>query len=69
MGMIWTVMDLIEYTSRDQTILPGTVLCSGNPGRYEEKDTIKKSKRLRENDLVETEIEKIGVMRNRITKS
>ncbi len=66
--MIWKVHDLVEYTSRDQTLHPGTVLCSGNPGRYEEKDTIRKSKRLRENDIIETEIERIGMMRNKIIK-
>ena len=63
--MIWKVDDLIEYTSRDQTLYPGTVLCSGNPGRYQD-DTIKKSKRLRVGDLIETEIEKIGVLKNKI---
>jgi len=66
--MIWKVHDLIEYTSRDQTLHPCTVLCSGNPGRYGEKETIRKSKRLRENDIIETEIEKIGILRNKIIK-
>ncbi|NHI91053.1 MAG: FAA hydrolase family protein [Candidatus Lokiarchaeota archaeon] len=66
--MIWKVDDLIEYTSRDQTLHPCTVLCSGNPGRFEEKDTIKKSKRLKPGDIIETEIEKIGLMKNKIIK-
>ncbi|MHA1145931.1 MAG: fumarylacetoacetate hydrolase family protein [Candidatus Helarchaeota archaeon] len=66
--MIWTVMQLVEYTSRDQTLHPCTVLCSGNPGKHGEKETMRKSERLREGDVVETEIEKIGVMRNKITK-
>ena len=66
--MIWKVDDLVEYTSRDQTLHPCTVLCSGNPGRYEEKEIIKKSKRLRPNDIIETEIEKIGLLRNKIIK-
>ncbi|MHC1592176.1 MAG: fumarylacetoacetate hydrolase family protein [Candidatus Helarchaeales archaeon] len=66
--MIWTVMELVEYTSRDQTIVPGTVLCSGNPGKYGEEKTIRKSERLRPGDVVETKIEKIGVMRNKIVK-
>ncbi len=62
--MYWNVFQLVSYTSKDQTILPGTVLCSGNPGKV--SDGILKSKRLKSGDVVETEIEKIGTMINKI---
>jgi 2-keto-4-pentenoate hydratase/2-oxohepta-3-ene-1,7-dioic acid hydratase in catechol pathway len=63
--MHWTVFQLVSYTSKDQTLVPGTILCSGNPGKVDAG--IKKSKRLKAGDVVETEIEKIGTMINKIT--
>jgi len=62
--MHWSVFQLVSYTSKDQTLLPGTVLCSGNPGKIDE--SMKRSKRLRPGDVVETEIEKIGTLINKI---
>ena len=62
--MHWNVFQLVSYTSKDQTLLPGTVLCSGNPGKVDE--SMKRSKRLKPGDIVETEIEKIGIMINKI---
>ena len=62
--MYWNVFKLISYTSQDQTLLPGTILCSGNPGKVNEG--MKKSKRLKPGDVVETEIEKIGTLINKI---
>ncbi|MBD3227732.1 MAG: hypothetical protein GF329_06050 [Candidatus Lokiarchaeota archaeon] len=62
--MHWNVLDLVSYSSQDQTLLPGTLLCSGNPGKIDEG--IKKSKRLKPGDIMEAEIEKIGTMTNRI---
>jgi 2-keto-4-pentenoate hydratase/2-oxohepta-3-ene-1,7-dioic acid hydratase in catechol pathway len=64
--MKWSVYQLIEYTSRDQTLLPGTLLLSGNPGRLE-SDSIQRKERLRIGDIVEAEIEKIGLLRNEIS--
>jgi len=63
--MRWSVYQLVAYTSKDQTILPGTLLCSGNPGRLHEK-TIQRKARLRIGDVLEAEIEKIGTLRNEI---
>lgn len=63
--MRWSVYQLVAYTSKDQTILPGTLLCSGNPGRLHEK-TIQRKARLRIGDVLEAEIEKIGTLRNKI---
>ncbi|MFX1299114.1 MAG: fumarylacetoacetate hydrolase family protein, partial [Promethearchaeota archaeon] len=63
--MRWSVYQLIAYTSKDQTLLPGTLLCSGNPGRLHEK-LIQRKARLRIGDVVEAEIEKIGTLKNEI---
>ncbi|MDD1778558.1 MAG: fumarylacetoacetate hydrolase family protein [Candidatus Helarchaeota archaeon] len=65
--MKWSVYQLIAYTSKDQTLLPGTLLFSGNPGRLEDK-TIQRKERLKIGDIVEAEIEKIGTLRNEITE-
>ncbi|NVM52932.1 MAG: fumarylacetoacetate hydrolase family protein [Candidatus Helarchaeota archaeon] len=64
--MKWSVYQLVAYTSKDQTLLPGTLLCSGNPGRLHEK-SIQRKARLRVGDVVEAEIEKIGILKNVIT--
>ncbi|NVM29125.1 MAG: fumarylacetoacetate hydrolase family protein [Candidatus Helarchaeota archaeon] len=63
--MKWTVYQLVEYTSRDQTLLPGTLLCSGNPGRLTTK-SISRKERLKVGDVLEAEIEKIGILHNEI---
>ncbi len=63
--MKWSVYQLIAYTSKDQTLLPGTLLLSGNPGRLTSK-TIKRKERLRVGDVIEVEIEKIGLLKNEI---
>jgi 2-keto-4-pentenoate hydratase/2-oxohepta-3-ene-1,7-dioic acid hydratase in catechol pathway len=65
--MNWSVHQLVAYTSKDQTLLPGTLLFSGNPGRLEEK-TIQRKERLKIGDIVEAEIEKIGTLRNEIAE-
>ncbi len=63
--MNWSVYELIAYTSKDQTLYPGTLLLSGNPGRLEDK-SIQRKERLRIGDVLEAEIEKIGILRNEI---
>ena len=63
--MKWSVHELLAYTSKDQTLLPGTLLLSGNPGRSESK-SIKHKERLRVGDILEVEIEKIGILKNEI---
>lgn len=62
--MHWKVNQLISYTSKNQTIYPGTVILSGNPGKVQ--GIMKKAERLRIDDIVETEIEKIGILNNKI---
>jgi 2-keto-4-pentenoate hydratase/2-oxohepta-3-ene-1,7-dioic acid hydratase in catechol pathway len=55
--------DLIEYCARDQTLYPGEVLGSGTaPGG----SGIELDRRLAPGDLIEMEIEGIGVLRNRV---
>jgi 2-keto-4-pentenoate hydratase/2-oxohepta-3-ene-1,7-dioic acid hydratase in catechol pathway len=63
--MKWTVYQLVSYTSKDQTLMPGTLLLSGNPGRLT-SDTIRRKERLKIGDLIEVEIEKIGILSNEI---
>ena len=62
--MHWSVAKLVSYTSKDQTIYPGTVILSGNPGKV--KGIMRKAERLRNGDIVETEIERLGMMKNKI---
>ncbi len=58
-----TFADLIAYASRAQTLYPGEVLGSGTaPGG----SGIELDRRLSEGDLIEMEIEGIGVLRNRV---
>ncbi|MHA1380914.1 MAG: fumarylacetoacetate hydrolase family protein [Candidatus Helarchaeota archaeon] len=63
--MHWKVAQLVSYMSKDQTIYPGTVILSGNPGKV--KGIMRKAERLRNGDIVETEIEKIGLLKNKIS--
>ncbi len=63
--MHWKIPDLIEHLSRDQTLYPGTVLLSGTPGGG---CGLHVGKFLKPGDVVELEIEGIGVLRNRVVK-
>ncbi len=63
--MHWKIPDLIEHLSKDQTIYPGTVLLSGTPGGG---CGLHVGKFLKPGDVVEMEIEGIGVIRNQVVK-
>ncbi len=63
--MRWKIPDLISHLSKDQTIYPGTFLLSGTPGKG---CGLHLGKFLNPGDVVELEIEGIGVLRNRIVK-
>ncbi|MEU1429326.1 fumarylacetoacetate hydrolase family protein [Nocardia sp. NPDC005746] len=61
-GFIHSIPELIAHVSRYQTLEPGDVICTGTPrgagvfsGRY-----------LRAGDVVEVEVEGIGVLANRV---
>jgi 2-keto-4-pentenoate hydratase/2-oxohepta-3-ene-1,7-dioic acid hydratase in catechol pathway len=62
-SMHWSFGDMIAYVSRSQTLHPGELLGSGTAtgGSGLELD-----RRLEPGDLVELEVEGIGVLRNRI---
>jgi 2-keto-4-pentenoate hydratase/2-oxohepta-3-ene-1,7-dioic acid hydratase in catechol pathway len=62
-GMHWSFGDMIAYASRSQTLHPGELLGSGTAtgGSGLELD-----RRLEPGDVVELEVEGIGVLRNRI---
>jgi 2-keto-4-pentenoate hydratase/2-oxohepta-3-ene-1,7-dioic acid hydratase in catechol pathway len=62
--MIFPVAELIEWLSRGMTLEPGDVIATGTPGGVGvfRKPPIF----LRPGDLVETEVEGLGVLRNRV---
>lgn len=62
--MIWTVAQIIEHLSRGTTLRAGTAVMTGTPsgvGLFMEPQEF-----LRDGDVVEIEVEKIGVIRNRV---
>jgi len=65
--MGWSFEDLIEYISRSETLYPGEFLgsgtCSGSQGCG---SGLEMGKYLKAGDVVELEVEKVGVLRNRI---
>ena len=63
--MIHSVAALIAFLSQDTTLLPGTVILTGTPsgvGSARDPRIF-----LKDGDVIEVEIEKIGVLRNPIT--
>jgi 2-keto-4-pentenoate hydratase/2-oxohepta-3-ene-1,7-dioic acid hydratase in catechol pathway len=64
--MRWTFEDLIAHISRSETLYPGEFLGSGTVGNG---CGLEQLRYLKSGDVVELEVEKIGVLRTRITKS
>jgi 2-keto-4-pentenoate hydratase/2-oxohepta-3-ene-1,7-dioic acid hydratase in catechol pathway len=62
--MIFPVARLVSELSRGMTLLPGTAILTGTPSGVGMART--PPVYLREGDLVEVEIERIGVLRNRV---
>ncbi|WP_280343639.1 fumarylacetoacetate hydrolase family protein [Nocardia neocaledoniensis] len=61
-GFLHSIPELIAYLSRYQTLEPGDVICTGTPrgaGVFAERY-------LRPGDVVEVEVERIGVLTNRV---
>jgi 2-keto-4-pentenoate hydratase/2-oxohepta-3-ene-1,7-dioic acid hydratase in catechol pathway len=63
-NLIFRVPELISYISRTITLEPGDIIATGTPpgvGAFRNPPRF-----LRPGDLVETEVEKLGVLRNRV---
>ena len=63
--MHWKYEDCIAFVARDETVHPGEVFCSGTVGNGSGLET---GRFLDIGDVVELEVEKIGVLRNRIVR-
>jgi 2-keto-4-pentenoate hydratase/2-oxohepta-3-ene-1,7-dioic acid hydratase in catechol pathway len=61
----WKFEQMIEFLSRDQTIHPGDVLGSGTVGTG---CGLELDRWVKPGDLMELEIEKIGILRNRVVR-
>jgi len=61
--MTWKVEELIAYASRGETIWPGELLGSGTVGTGSGAEH---GKKLHSGDVIELEVQGIGVLRNRI---
>ena len=64
--LIFPIPRLIEYVSTFTTLAPGDVIVSGTPGGVGARR--KPPVWMKEGDLVEIEVSKIGVLRNRVEK-
>ncbi len=63
--MHWKYEDCIAFVSRSETVHPGELFCSGTVGNGSGLET---GRFLDVGDVVELEVEKIGVLRNRIVR-
>lgn len=61
--MHWSFEDIIEFVSRDETLHPGEFLGSGTVGNG---CGLEFDRWLKPNDIVELEVEKIGILKNRV---
>jgi 2-keto-4-pentenoate hydratase/2-oxohepta-3-ene-1,7-dioic acid hydratase in catechol pathway len=64
-GMHWKYEDCIAFVARAETIHPGEIFCSGTVANGSGLET---GNFLKVGDVVELEVEKIGVLRNRIVR-
>ena len=64
--MGWKFEDCIAHVSRGETLHPGELLCSGTVGNG---SGLEIGKFLNAGDIVELEVEKIGVLRNRVLRA
>jgi 2-keto-4-pentenoate hydratase/2-oxohepta-3-ene-1,7-dioic acid hydratase in catechol pathway len=63
--MNWSFGDLLAHISQHETLYPGEIIASGTVGRG---CGLEHSRFLQDGDVVELEIEKIGVLRNRVVR-
>ena len=64
--MHWKYEDCIAFVSRAETIHPGELFCSGTVGNGSGLET---GRYVEPGEVVELEVEKIGVLRNRIVRA
>jgi 2-keto-4-pentenoate hydratase/2-oxohepta-3-ene-1,7-dioic acid hydratase in catechol pathway len=64
-AMHWTFPDVIEHVSRCETLHPGEMLGSGTVGGG---CAFERGERLAPGDVIELEVEGIGVLRNRVVR-
>jgi 2-keto-4-pentenoate hydratase/2-oxohepta-3-ene-1,7-dioic acid hydratase in catechol pathway len=64
--MYWKYEDCIAFVSRGETIRPGELFCSGTVGNGSGLET---GRYVEPGEVVELEVEKIGVLRNRIVRA
>lgn len=57
--LIFNVSEIVSYVSRYVTLMPGDVIYSGTPGT---------TKPMQPGDVVEVEVEGVGVLRNRVVR-
>lgn len=58
--LIFDVADIVSYISRYVTLLPGDIIYTGTPGT---------TRQMKPGDVVEVELEGVGVVRNKVTQS
>jgi 2-keto-4-pentenoate hydratase/2-oxohepta-3-ene-1,7-dioic acid hydratase in catechol pathway len=63
--MGWKYEDCIAFVTRDETIHPGEMFCSGTVGNG---SGLEIGRYVEPSEIVELEVEKIGVLRNRIVR-
>jgi 2-keto-4-pentenoate hydratase/2-oxohepta-3-ene-1,7-dioic acid hydratase in catechol pathway len=63
--MRWSFEDVIEHISRSETLYPGEFLGSGTVGNG---CGLEQMRNLKANDVVELEVEGLGILRTRITR-
>ena len=63
--MGWKYEDCIAFVTRDETIYPGELFCSGTVGNG---SGLEIGRYVEPGEVVELEVEKIGVLRNRIVR-
>jgi 2-keto-4-pentenoate hydratase/2-oxohepta-3-ene-1,7-dioic acid hydratase in catechol pathway len=64
--MHWKYEDCLAFVSRGETVHPGEMLCSGTVGNGSGLET---GHFLEPGDIIELEVEKIGVLRNRVLRA
>jgi len=64
-GVMHTFEDMIAFVSRDETLYPGEFLASGTMGNG---CGLEQDRYLADGDVVELEVERIGVLRNRLVR-